>query len=249
MDGTTHFQTTHRRAFTTRYLKDGSFFLNWTATIQYNRSRFYASCARNQTIKTGMVSLNLTEIVGKCGALVLLNQVTRGAEIKLGYFPSTFSLVHETYTIQTWTKTNQDIHLREGYYEEENVSEYLYILTIFNFDKSDEGTYRLTCNVAGYTNSVQLQILGSRSQENNIQTLSSLLRFPVNNLLIGTGIFCGICILVVIGGCLRLQRRKVNTVNTIEIIEHHSGALSENDLPHITTQGVQYAVVQRPAVI
>ncbi|WAR30195.1 hypothetical protein MAR_003763, partial [Mya arenaria] len=44
-----------------------------------------------------------------------------------------------------------------------------------------------------------------------------------------------------------LKRQKVNALNTVEIVENHSDTdtSSENDVIHIRTEGVQYAVVQR----
>ncbi|WAR30183.1 hypothetical protein MAR_003751 [Mya arenaria] len=37
---------------------------------------------------------------------------------------------------------------------------------------------------------------------------------------------------------------KVNALNTVEIVENHSDTSSENDVVHIRTEGVLYAVVQ-----
>ncbi|WAR15054.1 hypothetical protein MAR_005159 [Mya arenaria] len=48
-------------------------------------------------------------------------------------------------------------------------------------------------------------------------------------------------------GCVFLKRRKVNEIHTIEIVENHSDTSSDNGVLHITTEGVQYAVVQRQA--
>ncbi|XP_052820502.1 uncharacterized protein LOC128246353 [Mya arenaria] len=65
---------------------------------------------------------------------------------------------------------------------------------------------------------------GSESDVNDNQTFPSTFRFPANDVLIGGGVFCGICIMSVIG----------NTT-------------SDNGVLHIATEGVQYAVVQRQA--
>ena len=58
MDGSMTFETTNA-PFSTNYLYDGSFELEWTASVEYNRSAFYATCSTNKTIKTGLVSLNM----------------------------------------------------------------------------------------------------------------------------------------------------------------------------------------------
>ncbi|XP_052806459.1 uncharacterized protein LOC128235697 [Mya arenaria] len=137
-----------------RYSENGSFFLEWKASIEYNRSDFYAGCSKNPAIRSRLLSLNVKEILGKCGALVILSPIVRGADVKLGYFPSD----HSIQQTRTWKANIQDIELRENSYEEEIVSEYLYILTIFNFEDRDEGTYILCCNSDGHTDSVQLHI-------------------------------------------------------------------------------------------
>ncbi|XP_052806479.1 uncharacterized protein LOC128235716 [Mya arenaria] len=74
-------------------------------------------------------------------------------------------------------------------------------------------------------------------------------RFPVNKVLIGTGVFCGLYILFIIGigRCVLLKRRKVNAINTIEIVEHHRVTSADNGVLHIASEGVEYAVVQRQA--
>ncbi|XP_052803226.1 uncharacterized protein LOC128233546 [Mya arenaria] len=88
---------------------------------------------------------------------------------------------------------------------------------------------------------------GSQSNEKDIQTSFSTFRFPVNNVLIGAAVFCGLCILFAIGRFIILKGRKDNAVNTIEIVEHHSDTASDNGVLHIETEGVQYAVVPRQA--
>ncbi|XP_052820532.1 uncharacterized protein LOC128246388 [Mya arenaria] len=60
MEGGTTFQTMHGQNIK-RYSEDGSFFLKWTASIEYNRSTFYAGCSANTTIRTRMVSLDMAE--------------------------------------------------------------------------------------------------------------------------------------------------------------------------------------------
>ncbi|XP_052806464.1 uncharacterized protein LOC128235701 [Mya arenaria] len=157
MEGGEQFQTmngTHAK----RYLEDGSFFLKWQTSVEYNRSEFYAGCSTNATMKTRLISLNLKEIVGQCGALVILPPVVRGADVKLGYFPSDYSLRHQLSTRRTWKKNLDNIELREGSYEEEIVSEYLYILTVFNLEKRHEGSYILFCYLDFNTDSVKLYI-------------------------------------------------------------------------------------------
>ncbi|XP_052786356.1 uncharacterized protein LOC128221794 [Mya arenaria] len=74
------------------------------------------------------------------------------------------------------------------------------------------------------TSMVSLNMKGKQCQDNDIQTFSSIFRFPVKNLLIGTCVFCGLCIVLAI--------EKTDTS-------------SDNDVVHITTEGVQLAVVQR----
>ncbi|XP_052786351.1 uncharacterized protein LOC128221790 [Mya arenaria] len=86
---------------------------------------------------------------------------------------------------------------------------------------------------------------GKKCQDNDVQTFSSIFRNPVTNLLIGTGVFCGLCIVFAIGRYIFLKRLKVNAINTVEIVENHSDTSSENDVIHISTEGVRYAVVQR----
>ncbi|XP_052805928.1 uncharacterized protein LOC128235205 isoform X2 [Mya arenaria] len=142
-----------------RYLEKGSFFLKLTPSIEYNNSVFFARCSTNTTIKTRMISLNMKDIVGQCGALMLLSPVVRGADVILGYFPSDDSIKRQTFTRRTWQKNKQDIQLREGFYEEKISSVYLFTLTIFNFDEGDEGTYNLECNSVDNTESVQLHFL------------------------------------------------------------------------------------------
>ncbi|WAR15097.1 hypothetical protein MAR_005202 [Mya arenaria] len=51
----------------------------------------------------------------------------------------------------------------------------------------------------------------------------------------------------VIGRCVFLKRRMFNEIHTVEIVENHSDTSSDNGVLHITTEGVQYAVVQRQA--
>ncbi|XP_052786355.1 uncharacterized protein LOC128221793 [Mya arenaria] len=309
-----------------RYSEDGSFFFKWIASIEYENADFYAVCSTNTSIGTSMVSLNMKDIDGKCGALVLLSPVVRGANVELGYFPADFYIQRQTYNTRTWKKNINAIQLRNGSYEEDKISEYFYKLTVFNFDETDEGTYILECNSGGHTESVHLNMqeqpshpilgpmsldfkttgcihvyggsdvycitdnrtepvqvvlligqdsfvlaeskvnkgsyrfhnvhqhmaglsrrnvtcqvsyaaletpyevhgilcnVGRQCQVNDIQTISSIFRFPVKNLLIGTGVFCGLCVVFAIG----------NTDTSLE-----------NDVVHITTQGVQFAVVQR----
>ncbi|XP_052805985.1 uncharacterized protein LOC128235241 isoform X2 [Mya arenaria] len=141
-----------------RYSEDGSFFLKWTASAEYNRAQFYAVCSTNVRIRTGMTSLNMKDIVGKCGALGLLSPVVLGADVELGYFPSGHVIRNKTDTKRKWKKDNHEIQLPEGFYSEKRVTEYLYILTIFNFNKTDEGMYVLNCHSGGNTDSVQLNI-------------------------------------------------------------------------------------------
>ncbi|XP_052806458.1 uncharacterized protein LOC128235696 [Mya arenaria] len=153
IEGGTQFQTMDGPKVI-RYSENGSFFLKWKASIEYNRSYFYAGCSKNPSIRSRLLSLNVKEILGECGALVILSPVVRGADVKLGYFPSDYS-IQKT---RKWKTNIQDIELREHSYEEEIVSEYLYVLTIFNFEDRDEGTYLLCCNSEGHTDSVQLHI-------------------------------------------------------------------------------------------
>ncbi|WAR05412.1 hypothetical protein MAR_020781 [Mya arenaria] len=47
--------------------------------------------------------------------------------------------------------------------------------------------------------------------------------------------------------CVCLKRRKVNKINTIEIVGNHNDTSSDNGVLQIATEGVQYAVVQRQA--
>ncbi|XP_052820501.1 uncharacterized protein LOC128246352 [Mya arenaria] len=117
MEGGTQLQTMHGPNVTT-YKEDGSFFLKWMPYIEYNRSEFYAGCSTNETIKTGMVPINLKDIVGTCGALVILSPVALGAGVELGYFPSDYSIQHQTYTGRTWKTSFEDKQLRAGSYEE-----------------------------------------------------------------------------------------------------------------------------------
>ncbi|XP_052803814.1 uncharacterized protein LOC128233951 [Mya arenaria] len=158
IDGQTQVQTMDAD-FATRYSADESFFLKWKATVAYNKSVFYAVCSTNTSIRTNIVSLNMTDIVGKCGTLVLLNQVVQGEDVKLGYFPSDLSIWYETSLRRTWIKNSKELKLREGYNVEEELSAYLYTLTVLNFDKKDEGSYVLVCNATATTESVQLYIL------------------------------------------------------------------------------------------
>ncbi|XP_052806662.1 uncharacterized protein LOC128235914 [Mya arenaria] len=88
---------------------------------------------------------------------------------------------------------------------------------------------------------------GSQSKESGIQTFSLTFPFSVNNVLIGTGVICGLCILFVIERCVYLKRQKISAVNITENVENHSVPSSDNGVLHITTEGVQYAVVQRQA--
>ncbi|XP_052759630.1 uncharacterized protein LOC128202649 isoform X1 [Mya arenaria] len=84
---------------------------------------------------------------------------------------------------------------------------------------------------------------GRQSHETDIHTF----RFPVINVLIGAGVIGGLCILFVIGRCMLLKRQKIDVINTVEIVENHSDTSSDNEVLHIATEGVQYAVVQRQA--
>ncbi|XP_052803266.1 uncharacterized protein LOC128233570 [Mya arenaria] len=156
MKGDTQFQIMNAPGVI-RYSEDRSLFLKWWASNVYNRSHFYAGCSTNTTIRTRLISLNMKDIVGTCGALVLLGPIVRDAEVKLGYFPSDYSIQHQAYSGRTWKKNLEEIELRIGSYEEEIVSEYFYVLVIFNFDERDEGMYILSCNESGNTDSVQLQ--------------------------------------------------------------------------------------------
>ncbi|XP_052807036.1 uncharacterized protein LOC128236185 isoform X2 [Mya arenaria] len=88
---------------------------------------------------------------------------------------------------------------------------------------------------------------GSQSKGSGIQTFSLTFPFSVNSVLIGTGVICGLCILFVIGRCVYLKRQKISAVNNTENVENHSVPSSDNGVLHITTEGVQYAVVQRQA--
>ncbi|XP_052760402.1 uncharacterized protein LOC128203156 isoform X2 [Mya arenaria] len=155
MEGGTQLQTMHGQNATT-YSEDGSFFLKWRASIEYNKSEFYAGCSTNEMIRTRFVPLHLKDIVGTCGALKILSPVVRGTGVELGYFPSDYSIQHQTNTGRTWKNSVTDIEPRAGSYEEKKVSDYLYILTIFSFGEKDEGTYIIKCNSDSYSNSVQL---------------------------------------------------------------------------------------------
>ncbi|XP_052806026.1 uncharacterized protein LOC128235264 isoform X2 [Mya arenaria] len=156
MDGNTYVQTMNG-ADVKRYSEDGSFFLKWKASSEYNGSIFYAECSSNKTIRTTITSLNMKDIEGQCGALMILSPVVRGAEVKLGYFPSDQSIKRKDFTWK-WKKDMHELQLRNGSYEEDVLSNYLYILTIFNFRETFEGSYILNCNSESYTNLVQLQI-------------------------------------------------------------------------------------------
>ncbi|XP_052803328.1 uncharacterized protein LOC128233612 isoform X3 [Mya arenaria] len=429
---------------------NGSFFLKWTASAKYNRAQFYAECSTNKTIRTEMTTLNMKDIHGQCGALVLLSPVVLGVDVELGYFPSDNLIESKNVIKRKWKKNNHEIQIHEGCCAEKRVTEYSYILTIFNFNKTDEGTYILNCDSGGNTDSVQLKfpekpsfpVLGpkypdynttecfyvfggsdfycktengtepvqvtfligqesitldetkmkrglyrlqdvhqhmagqsrqnvtcqvsnaaletpyevhgilchvekgsqpvltvperlhgkrsssicevrnafpapaieisvdkalqadvqqtdlfngsshtftstatmtktnkawngkrmccttktkyefglgnvsvcknismkfSQPHEKDNQTFSSTSRFPLNNILIGTGVLCGLCILFIIGRCVYLKRRKVNEINTIEIVENHRDTSLDNGVLHIETGGVQYAVMQRQA--
>ncbi|XP_052818543.1 uncharacterized protein LOC128244590 isoform X2 [Mya arenaria] len=99
------------------------------------------------------------DIVGRCGALVILGPVVRGTDVELGYFPSDLSIKRRIDNgRRAWKKNDHPIHLGGDSYKERTVSEYLYILTIFNLDETDEGTYMLSCNAYSNTDSVQLHI-------------------------------------------------------------------------------------------
>ncbi|XP_052819871.1 uncharacterized protein LOC128245686 [Mya arenaria] len=175
MEGGTQFQTMNGPNVT-RYSEDGSFFLKWWPSIEYNRSEFCAGCSTNITIRTHMVPVHLKDIVGTCGALVILSPVVRGAVIKLGYFPSDYSLEHQTYTGRRWKNGFKKIELRTGSYAEKNVSEYLYILTIFSFGEKNEGTYTINCKSDSYTRILCTFILQSDRaiQLSMVQTLQTL---------------------------------------------------------------------------
>ncbi|XP_052805084.1 uncharacterized protein LOC128234704 isoform X2 [Mya arenaria] len=112
MEGSTYFQTMNGTNVK-RYSEDGSFFLKWKASIEYNRSDFYAGCSTNTTIVSSLIALNVKEIVGQCGALVILSPVVRGGDVKLGYFPSDYS-IQQINTTRTWKTNIQDIELRKG---------------------------------------------------------------------------------------------------------------------------------------
>ncbi|XP_052762009.1 uncharacterized protein LOC128204647 [Mya arenaria] len=68
-DGDTSFQTMNGTNVK-RYSEDRSFFLKWTASIEYDGSYFYAGCSTNETIKTSMISLNLKESITICASVV-----------------------------------------------------------------------------------------------------------------------------------------------------------------------------------
>ncbi|XP_052806532.1 uncharacterized protein LOC128235774 [Mya arenaria] len=155
--GDTTFQTMNGTNVK-RYSDDTSFLLKWTASVEYNGSYFYAGCSTNETIQTSMISINIKDIVGPCGALVLLGPIVRGGNVKLGYFPSDSFIQRQTYTTRIWKKHFQDIEIQEGSYEERIESDFLYILTIFKFEERNEGTYILNCYSSYNTDSVQLHI-------------------------------------------------------------------------------------------
>ncbi|XP_052805080.1 uncharacterized protein LOC128234703 [Mya arenaria] len=157
MKGVTQFQTLNGPGVEI-YSEDGSFFLKLETFIEYNGSYFYAGCSTNATIRSSLISLNVKEIVGLCGALVILSPVVRGADVKLGYFPSDYSLRHQLSTRRTWKRNVDEIWFREDSYEEKIISEYLYILTIFNFKKRHEGMYMLYCKSGATTDFVHLLI-------------------------------------------------------------------------------------------
>ncbi|XP_052820365.1 uncharacterized protein LOC128246214 [Mya arenaria] len=92
MDGGTTFQTMNGPNIKS-YLEDGSFFLTWTASIEYNRSVFYAGCSTNTTIRTHMVSIDMTG---------------------LGHY----YLQRKTYNKRTWKKNHHKIQLRKRSYIE-----------------------------------------------------------------------------------------------------------------------------------
>ncbi|XP_052785390.1 uncharacterized protein LOC128221027 [Mya arenaria] len=156
-DGSTTFQTMTGTKVE-RYSEDGSFFFKWIASIEYENADFYAVCSTNTSIGTSMVSLNMKDIVGQCGALVLLSPVVRGANVELGYFPADHYIQRQNNNTRTWKKNFKVIQLRNGSYEEDKLSEYFYKLTVFNFDETDKGTYTLECNLGGPTESVHVYI-------------------------------------------------------------------------------------------
>ncbi|XP_052820529.1 uncharacterized protein LOC128246387 [Mya arenaria] len=155
MEGDTRFQTMNGPNVT-RYSENGSFFLKWNALNKYNGSEFYAGCSTNTTIRTRLIQLNMKDIPRQCGAVVLLSPVFRGADVKLGYFPSDAAISPHR---RLWKKNIENIQFHNGHhYVEEIVSEYLYILTIFHFNERDEGSYSLECNAVDSTEPVQLYI-------------------------------------------------------------------------------------------
>ncbi|XP_052806475.1 uncharacterized protein LOC128235713 [Mya arenaria] len=122
-------------------------------------------------------------------------------------------------------------------------------LLTLNYTGEGEKTYK--CSAQDLLN-ISLTVSssmsdGSQPQEKDNQTFSSTFPFPVHKVLIGTGVLCGLCILFIIGRCVCLKRRKVNKINTIEIVGNHNDTSSDNGVLQIATEGVQYAVVQRQA--
>ncbi|XP_052805592.1 uncharacterized protein LOC128234974 isoform X2 [Mya arenaria] len=95
--------------------------------------------------------------------------------------------------------------------------------------------------------SYKISFSGSQPHDNDNQTFTSTSRFPVKKVLIGTAIFCGLLFIIGIGRCVYLKRQKISAVNITENVENHSVPSSDNGVLHITTEGVQYAVVQRQA--
>ncbi|XP_052809128.1 uncharacterized protein LOC128237575 [Mya arenaria] len=158
MEDGTQFKTMDGVNGASTCCEDGSFFLKWKASLEYNKADFFAGCSTNKTIKTDVITINLRDIVGSCGALEILSPVVRGADVKLAYFPSDLYIHRKTDTGRTWTHNLQDIQLQDGSYEERSVSKYLYILTIFNFKEKDEGPYDLKCNADSKTDSVHLHM-------------------------------------------------------------------------------------------
>ncbi|XP_052805085.1 uncharacterized protein LOC128234705 [Mya arenaria] len=107
--------------------------------------------------------------------------------------------------------------------------------------KCDPTLYLNTTSPVNLPSDTTAVVKCSQSHKMDIQTF----QFPVYTVLIASAVFCGLCILFVIGRWICLKRRKDNAVNTIENVENHSDTASDNGVLHMETEGVQYAVVQR----
>ncbi|WAR06649.1 hypothetical protein MAR_022018 [Mya arenaria] len=128
---------------------DGVYYdtMSFVANRRWNNSKVHVRCNHKNEI-SNTVKLHLQEIRPICGNLVLLSpEIKYGKNVEIAYYPSD-TVVKENNLYHKRTLLNgllQPVHFQNDTYNERKMSDYLYILKIYNFMESKARRYGLNC--------------------------------------------------------------------------------------------------------